>query len=76
MISVGVEDQLERTIWDQLHIAGPGLRDPELPHSVRDSIGKKEVKEKERKTKMEGCKFCILPAGDKKSLIIQHSVML
>lgn len=41
MISVGVEDKLERTIRDQLYREGPGFRAPELPHSVRDSVGKK-----------------------------------
>lgn len=41
MISVGVEDELERTIWDQLYREGPGFRAPELPHSVRDSVSKK-----------------------------------
>lgn len=73
MISVGVEDKLERTTWDQLYREGPRFRAPELPHSVRDSVGKKAWREKRKKKKMEGCKFCILPGGNKNPFIIQHS---
>lgn len=61
-----------------MYIEEPGFRAPELPHFVRDSVGKKGVKEKERKKPKDG-RLQILYLTKwlkKKCLIIKHSADL